>query len=273
MEGESMDIDYRVLLPVTTQAWRLKKITDGIKDKSKLIVVHNYNHPKTLEYGQELGKQGAEIIPFEGDNRGACISWNKGINKFDTTKVNLVFILSPGTLFKNGTDEFINAVVASEKKHSNWFYSMPLDGFHTVCITRKLYEKVGSFDENLYPCYRDDADFQHRCFLLDCGFKDIEFDIPHEISLGTGVRHNRLFAHYWANINIQTPYYITKWGGDSGLEVFKLPFQDKPLSYWLPDQTKKVPLSAITKEMGDYWIKKRTWPDGTFVDGGDHEYD
>ena len=258
LEGQPVDIDYRIIIPVTTQAARLKRLVSGIADKTKLIIVHNYDHPRTTEVGGELEKEGAEIVPFLGDNRGSCASWNIGLRKMDTTPAEFVIIFSPGTQFPNGADEFVNAVLDAEKNNPKQSYLVTGDGFHTVGITKRLYKLLGLFDENLYPAYRDDADWQRRSFLQyqatsEKKFSQTVFDIEKELTLGTGARNNYIFAHYWSNIDIQVQYYIKKWGGDVGMEKYKLPFGDKPLSYWEPDQTQKVHLSEITKEMADHW--------------------
>jgi len=268
-----MDIDYRMLIPVTTQAERLKRLVSGIADKTKLIIVHNYNHPRTIEVGRECEKEGAEIVPFLGDNRGSCESWNIGLRKMDTTSAKFVIIFSPGTQFPKGADQFVNGVLDAEKNNPKIFYGIAGDGFHSVCITKKLREAIGLFDENLYPAYRDDADWQRRGSLLGSRFSVTRFEIEKELTLTTGVRNNHIFAHYWANLTAQIQYYIKKWGGDVGLETFDLPFGDKPLSYWIPNQTQKVRLPEITKEMADQWIGNRIWPNDPTEDGRDKEWE
>ena len=268
-----MDIDYRILIPVTTQAERLKRLTSGIADKSKLIIVHNYHHPRTIEIGRSLRREGAEVVPFRGDNRGSCGSWNIGLKKMDTTPAEFVIIFSPGTQFPKGADQFVNAVLDAEKNNPKLCYRIQGDGFHTVCITKRLYDILGLFDENLYPAYRDDADWQRRGVLLGPRFSESLFDIEKELTLTTGARNNYIFAHYWHNIDIQVKYYVKKWGGDVGMETYKRPFGNKPLSYWKPNQTKKVRLSEITKEMADHWIGERSWPNDPTEDGRDKEWE
>ncbi len=268
-----MDIDYRILIPVTTQAARLKRLVSGIADKTKLIIVHNYDHPRTIEIGKKCKKEGAEIIPFLGDNRGSCESWNIGLRKMDTTPSRFVIIFSPGTQFPKGADQFVDTVLDAEKNNPKLCYRIRGDGFHTVCITKKLHEILGLFDENLYPAYRDDADWQRRVSLLGFRFSESLFNIEKELTLTTGARNNYIFAHYWHNLDIQIPYYVEKWGGDVGMEKYKLPFGNKPLSYWIPNQTQKVRLSEITKEMADYWIGKRDWPNNQTEDGRDKEWE
>jgi len=268
-----MDVDYRILIPVTTQAARLKRLVSGIADKTKLIIVHNYNHPRSIEIGQNCKKEGAEIVPFLGDNRGSCESWNIGLKKMDTTPSKFVIIFSPGTQFPKGADQFVNAVLDAEKNNPKLFYRVIGDGFHTVCITKKLRDILGLFDENLYPAYRDDADWQRRASLLGSRFSELGFNIEKELTLTTGARNNYIFAHYWHNIAIQTQYYIKKWGGDVGMEKYDLPFGNKPLNYWIPDQTQKIRLSEITKEMADQWIGNRNFPNDPTEDGRDKEWE
>ena len=268
-----MDIDYRIVIPVTTQAARLKRLVSEIADKTKLIIVHNYNHPRTMEIGHNCKKEGAEIVPFLGDNRGSCESWNIGLKKMDITPSKFVIIFSPGTQFPKGADQFLNAVLEAEEDNPKLCYRVKGDGFHTVCITKKLYDILGLFDENFYPAYRDDADWQRRCFLLGSRFSESLFDIEKELTLTTGARNNYIFAHYWHNIDIQVQYYIKKWGGDVGMEKYELPFGNEPLSYWMPAQTQKVRLSEITKEMADHWIGKRAGLNGERENGRDKEWE
>jgi hypothetical protein len=187
----------------------------------------------------------------------------------DTTLAKFVAVFSPGTQLPRGADTFVNAILDAEKK---MFYGIQEDAFHTVAITKELREKIGLFDENLYPAYRDDADWQRRMAL--CGATSTRFDIETELTLGTGVRNHMVFAHYWANIPVQNEYYTKKWGGDVGAETYDRPFKTMPLDYWLPDQTKKVRLSQITMAMADSWINNRcqAGKEG-LVDGSDKEWE
>lgn len=83
-------------------------------------------------------------------------------------------------------------------------------------ISRQTVERVGWFDDEIWPCYYEDNDYYRRCELAGVPMRQVpEATAVHlsEMTRKSGFvgRDNR-------------PYYIRKWGGPPGEETFTTPF-------------------------------------------------
>jgi GT2 family glycosyltransferase len=96
--------------------------------------------------------------------------------------------------------------------------------FSAFMFTKDTWDKVGSFDETFYPAYFEDNDYHYRMKLA--GIKAI-------------LHPTSLFYHFVSRTQNQITdrpivpnfsfdrnrdYYIAKWGGEPGKEIFKKPF-------------------------------------------------
>lgn len=93
--------------------------------------------------------------------------------------------------------------------------------FSGFMINKMCWEKVGEFDENFKPAYYEDNDYHYRINLA--GLKAI-------------VLPTSMFYHYGSRTQLEAigrplatgtsnmQYYIKKWGGLPGREIYKTPF-------------------------------------------------
>lgn len=151
------------------------------------------------------------IIDNSVVNRGVAASWNAIIREGFSRAYDWVFIgnndcfVNPGalqlTIDRLGTDGV-----------GIWF----LHAMAMFAISRQTVERVGWFDEEIWPCYYEDTDYLRRCGLA-------------------GVRLENVPGAYAVHMNEMTkksgfvgrdngPYYIRKWGGPPGEETFTTPF-------------------------------------------------
>jgi GT2 family glycosyltransferase len=90
-------------------------------------------------------------------------------------------------------------------------------------IDPHVIELAGWFDENIAPAYFEDNDFARRCALAGVQVNHLPFGGLHEGSatINSDVRYrnanNRTFPQ-------NQRYYISKWGGGPGQEVYSTPF-------------------------------------------------
>jgi hypothetical protein len=123
------------------------------------------------------------------------------------------------------------------------------DGYNLFCVTRALIDHVGYFDENYFPAYMEDVDYDYRCRLADVAV--VRFGIvpgtfgQHELP-GLQWRHHgsqtiRSDLEYgkrneWTHFTWNRTHYELKWGGLPPKEKFKIPY-NKPehdLRWWPP---------------------------------------
>lgn len=106
-------------------------------------------------------------------------------------------------------------------------------------VTAGCVEKVGLFDENIYPAYLEDCDYSRRCDLLNVtrhtleGVSAIHGDASRNILGSTTVYSDPGLAEknqrtHGGNFD----YYRAKWGGVNEQEKFPTPFNSPAWPIW-----------------------------------------
>jgi len=228
-------LNYKIIIPVTAQVELLDNCLTGIKDKGKLCVLNNFDNQIVEQRCFELEKEGAEIHHFPW-NLGAGPSFNFAMKMTDRygRGLDYVIILSPACVFDSDVTEFAEAIEKNEENNPQLYYNSPanlLTDMHAIAFTRKLYNEIGLFDENLWPYGYDDMDMQYRLSLRGYNTFFIRDLKRHSQKLGQGAGSDpRLFRHHQENVEHQADYYRRKWGGEHQHEVFKTPFNNPYLS-------------------------------------------
>ena len=228
--------NFKIVIPVTAQVEYFRTCIEKIPDKTKLCVLNNYTNPEIEAMCQILETQGAEIHRFPW-NLGAGPSFNFGLKMLDKHGRNLDFvvILSPACLFNTTVDDFVNQVAEEEAKKQNYYYTAQSQeiktDMHCMAFTKKMYEEIGLFDENLWPYGYDDQDIQWRMHLLGGYVTCLTQNYRSSRPTGQGVTSDpRLFSLHMENTDRQYKYYVRKWGGPATMEVFKTPFNSPYLT-------------------------------------------
>lgn len=236
-------LKYKILIPVMAEVEEFKRCVNKCPDKSKLIIINNWDNEEIANYCSMLEEQGAELHKHP-ENLGCGPSWNIGIRKLQQT-LDYIIILSPAALFTYSVEDFADIVEKMEAEAPGYFYhsiGTYKTDTHAFAITRRCYQEVGLFDENFYPIYFEDTDYQYRMKLI--GKEKTPVHPPRicqGLSMGVG-KDKRIFDLYWKNIDHIHDYYIRKWGGDHNQEKFKTPFNDPNLSikHWSLEEDKII---------------------------------
>lgn len=107
-----------------------------------------------------------------------------------------------------------------------------MNGYSAFVLSDVIVEKVGLMDENFYPAYCEDNDHRYRMKLAGLHWERFPLKASHVISstLHSNPEFEKRNQHSFRE-NIA--YYIEKWGGDRGMEVFKTPFNlGAPIDYF-----------------------------------------
>ncbi len=115
-------------------------------------------------------------------------------------------------------------------------------GASCFAITRRCVDRVGLFDENIYPAYLEDCDYAYRLKLLQEPARTLEkVYLLHgetsdfrETQKGSNTIHSNTELNRRNGIThaANFEYYRAKWGGDNGREVFTHPFNDPQHPVW-----------------------------------------
>lgn len=246
-----MGLKYRILIAVMGETEAFRNCVGKCPDKSKLVIINNWDNEDIANRCRVLEGQGAEVHRHP-ENIGYSGAMNVGLRKIESEGLDFIIGLSPSALFANSVEDFVKAIEKGEEREKNYYYWSPANfktDMHAIALTKKCVEEVGLYDENFYPIYYDDCDYGWRMGLI--GATKIVVDVPRTSqNLGGGLQSDkRAFNLYWANVYHIHEYYIRKWGGDHTQEKFETPFNDPNLTIkdWTIEEDKIVRKSEITR--------------------------
>jgi GT2 family glycosyltransferase len=119
------------------------------------------------------------------------------------------------------------------------------NGYSSMVFTPALLQEVGFMDENFFPAYYEDNDHRYRMKLVDMEWEIFPLQYTHAVS-STLKRDNTFIAKNQFTFKENNKYYVAKWGGPPGQEVYETPFDlEFPLDYWIYDPTRSQNLRWI----------------------------
>lgn len=164
------------------------------------------------------------LVDMPGENLGCARSWNT-IAKMTLFNDDTALLLvgDDVILQENTTAEMLRAM---ETQDADFVTARP-GGFSCFMVRRRLFEKIGYFDEQFWPAYFEDNDF-HRRMQLSGVCKEVEAAAEFEHANGGSqtmasfnkqerIEHNKRFEANRAR-------YVSKWGGLPHEETFDEPY-------------------------------------------------
>lgn len=107
-----------------------------------------------------------------------------------------------------------------------------IHGYSATVWTPELISKVGLLDENFYPAYYEDNDHSYRMNLANLSWESFYLSHFHKAS-STLYSNKKFVERNRTTFPLNYEYYLKKWGGKPGMEVFKSPFKSGySLDYW-----------------------------------------
>ena len=128
-----------------------------------------------------------------------------------------------------------------------------VDGYAMFVITKLALEKAGNFDENFYPAYYEDGDHFYRSKLSGIRMEGIKAEFTHGEAPNWGSHtiacDARLAEANKVTFEMNKQYFIDKWGGMNGEEVFTHPFNNPalPITHWEKDEQRLQKMQEIWK--------------------------
>lgn len=213
-------VDYLILIPVYKVSERVRKCIQSIQDNDHILLIDNSGTKECKEF-EDLGIE----VEYQDQNIGVPRSWNIGLRRnHDWT-----FIVSSSMLFNKPFSHIVDMLDGYEGLMFRTTHVWHCNG-----VSKELVEQIGYFDENFYPGYFEDCDWDHRCGVNKINeYGNIEIDAICQVDGGAtkdGVD---------VRINAVHDYFKRKWGGHrtrEGWGEWKHPFNDptKSIDYWEP---------------------------------------
>lgn len=208
---------------------------------------YQHDFPETRIYLVDNGKQilwkslRTSRVPMvfytPNTNMGVASSWNWLINKiFNDSSINYSVILNDDIYWGREQEDFNLFLAEFERAQEKvqgiekGFILAPTESKYDWCvfvISRAAWETIGEFDENFFPAYFEDCDYKYRAKLAGIAIHKILRGPARFVSSGTMQKNKSLLD----NTEKNRAYYISKWGGEPGKEIYTQPFngENKPL--------------------------------------------
>lgn len=103
-----------------------------------------------------------------------------------------------------------------------------------ACNPKVLFTLLGRFDESIWPAYHEDGDMKRRMDLAGYSLYRIpDCEATHSeggsATIASYTEDEMNIHHHQFRRN--QAYYISKWGGDTGKEIFTQPFNNQDLMH------------------------------------------
>lgn len=209
-------MNYLVCMPIYKMTDRVRKGFETLDIPPDNILVVS-SDPACLELQ-------AEVI-ITDENLGVARIWNIGLKR----RCDWTFLVSSSMLYPEGFSKLVETLDKSGEKH----LFLTQHSWHCNAIHSRCVDKVGYFDENFYPAYYEDTDYEHRLDLAGIGWKKV-YEVPAICQVDGAATLDGLTLQ----IDPLKKYYVEKWGSvwsePEPREQWEHPFNnpDNPPSYW-----------------------------------------
>lgn len=185
-----------------------------------------------------------------GVNRGVSASWNEGILAAQGRGAHVIIVANDDIAFTPGDIEKIAAravaykdsyIISCAGMHLGYGRHMASMGYSCFAINPVALEKLGCFDENIFPAYSEDQDYAYRAQLAGLHEENCaDTNLTHAGS--ASIRSNPLLlAQNALTQGRNIAYYRRKWGGMAGAETFRVPFNNPQLSIRIAPENRQAP--------------------------------
>jgi GT2 family glycosyltransferase len=249
MVGQIKKRKIAIICPVVNCLNYTKQFLSSIpkSDDYGIIIINNASTDGTEVFLNSLNLGDQLIVVNSQENLGVAKSWNLGINiaieKFDSDYFfipNNDIVIRPETISILASDLSQKDVLLASAYNINDgknvvsnLINLPLiensvyiehPDFSCFMIKKETIEKIGYFDENIWPAYFEDNDYHYRINLA--GFKAVKNLKNIYFHFGSQTVKNDQNTAIVSNSNYlkNKEYFKQKWGGYPGEETYKTPF-------------------------------------------------
>jgi GT2 family glycosyltransferase len=221
-------------------------------------------YPQLVESCSRLARNPLVVYYSYGSNRGVSKSWNEGMLAAYADHTDVVIIanddikFAPDDLCKlaekavSCRDRYI---ISCAGFHQRFNRRMPSVGYSCFAINPIAIEKLGCFDENIFPAYCEDQDYARRAGLSGLHEENCPDTMLIHLGSNSVLSDHALGRQNAVTHRLNRAYYRRKWGGDGGNETYPYPFNDPHLGCYIPPRSRQTPYGP-THDRRDHDIVK-----------------
>jgi len=212
-----------------------------------ILLYNNSQNQEIIDLCKKLSYKNDSIYLFDHrSNRGCSKTWNDALDHVFFTnrnKYSAFIITNDDVIFQeDSVIKLVNCIMDNP--------DCPVilaNGYSIFGYNKIAYEKIGYFDENIYPAYFEDSDFSNRLHKL--GFHEPVCEIKHIHKHSQSIPSNNLRAEF---DNIHMPrtqnYSQKKWNNPHkhfGMPIrYSRPFNAE-LGYKIDYKNRKAPYGSF----------------------------
>ncbi len=190
----------------------LKQYTHVLYPNTKIFVWDNGNQCRghihdNIEYRES-----------HNGNIGVAASWNKLCAIIFDRGFDAAMILNDDVVMGANENNILYVLKTSRAAHH-----ISLVDWCAFIIKKTTFDKIEPFDENFFPAYYEDKDYEYRLKLSGLG-------LVRHASLAPSIYRNNSTGEKMPGLPAAAQknreYYIRKWGGLPGKEIYKTPFNE-----------------------------------------------
>ena len=195
--------------------------------------------------------QGSRVVYYPyGCNRGVSKSWNDGVLAAYARSADVVVVANDDIEFsRDDVDKIVAKAVVHRDRyivscagfHSHINRRLPSLGYSCFAINPIALERIGCFDENLFPAYCEDQDYSCRAALAGLREENCSDTIISHVGSSAIMSDPALARQNELTQGRNLAYYRRKWGGDRSFETFQRPFNDPRLTYYIDPENRPSP--------------------------------
>lgn len=241
-------------LPDDTKALVEKVLEESAHDVKVHLFLHS-KYPEVVKVCKALAKNKAVKLYDYGVNRGLGKSLNEGLLAAYGGGADVAIVANDDLLPDDGAFDLL-AELAMENQDFYKVYGRMFvkrtgkedDSRLNFCAINPIaLETIGMFDENLFPIYYDDVDWEYRARLA--GLPDVVSYDVHGVHLGSASIYSvpGLKEQNGTTFYQNRAYYKRKWGGDMGRETFSVPFNDNKFDVRIDPKVRSAPYPGYNR--------------------------
>lgn len=201
-------------IPTISQFDYLQDNLDAINKYLPDIQVYIYNN-SIYNIITKIRTYGNTKIMGTGTNIGVSAAWNIMLTDMRANGYEYGLILNDDIVLSNNIIHISDYISQKPK------FARIINDWSVFLISLDTFNDIGLFDENFYPAYFEDSDYNYRLKLAGIETQFPKILIPQTYRTSSSITANReLNTRFLEN----RKYYIEKWGGEPTYELFKKPF-------------------------------------------------
>ena len=197
------------------QEWQNPPDYIVIIDNGLVINLDKFNH-SLIDVSNLKIQSGLNLLRPER-NMGVASSWNWFLKNVPVTA--MVIANDDIEIF----EETFQQLYASLKQYSNAPLISVNDSWSLFILRKKALYQPGLFDENFWPAYFEDNDYDYRIKLSGLPRGNIQGKLIHHVSTALKTYTEKEKQQHDKRFRDNQRYYASKWGGMPGKERFKKP--------------------------------------------------